>query len=137
MWDRLSEAVGTRLLMIRFEDKFERGVPDVHHVHSSGASGWLELKSLVKLPREVPLLRAADFRPEQALWANRYVRHGGRAGLLLRVVENDVWVYWRARAEVSWCSWIRSTATEQVLEAADAVWRGGFDPDELVEALCV
>lgn len=72
-----------RLDPVRIENAVSIGVPDVNY-----KDGWIELKYAASWPRrDKTPLRLPHFTPQQRVWLRRRWRLGGRAFLLLRVVD--------------------------------------------------
>lgn len=112
----------------RITERLRGGVPDVVYVDGvSGTTGWVELKQLPDWPTgrvRRGLLHCADYRADQALWANHWARGGGIAGVLLRVGAGEVahWVYWRAVADPRWATEVRHLGLGDAIRQADFVW---------------
>lgn len=80
-WKRLKEATPT-IGWQRIENRFNRGVPDVHYIISRfdlgvGVAGWLELK-VVKNKNCI-----VQITQPQINWLKGYWERGGMAGLLV------------------------------------------------------
>jgi hypothetical protein len=54
-------------------------IPDDAWVHSSGKSGWIEIKECESFPSKMP------YRPGQALWLDEHWRNGGNCCTLLHL----------------------------------------------------
>lgn len=80
-WDTVKTQWSKTWHLVRITDKLQGGIPDILWLARDGRSGFVELK-------------ADDWvRPDQALFLWRWVKAGGRAGILKR--DAGEWVYWR------------------------------------------
>lgn len=78
----LEKASNNKIFLQRIEDKFAKGIPDVHYCYG-GESGWIELKWLAKYPKKIT---CKHFTAHQKLWLfNYWNNYHGRSWLLLRI----------------------------------------------------
>jgi hypothetical protein len=145
MWGYLEPKLRPFLLTTRITDKLQGGIADVNYLErvtmfprSIAREGWFEMKYLEAWPKRDDVLSVADLRPDQALFLNARVRANARAraGILLRVgtgdEHHDEWLYWRAKPELEWLTWIRSG---DVLNDVTLWHRYGLEVDKLVDEL--
>lgn len=128
MWTYLRPKLKeTGIMCERITERLKGGVPDVVYCDWRGTTGWVELKQLPEWPSarvKRGLLDCADYRADQALWANHWARGGGIAGVLLRVGtgERSAWAYWRAKPYPEWATDVRHAEMATALNIADFVW---------------
>jgi hypothetical protein len=129
MWTLLAEklkaaGVGAE----RITEKLNAGVPDVVYQFpreydgmpyresdgglsigsGPGPTGWVELKFLSAEKVRDGLVRIPWKNADQPFWLQRWVRWGGRAGVLLYVKDTG-WYYWRPWVTIDWLDWIKGS----------------------------
>lgn len=115
----------------RITERLNDGVPDVVYQFLSGETGWLELKFLATKGRTWPLVKIPWKSPAQPFWLQRWVRWGGRAGVLLYVADVG-WYYWRPSKDIRWVAW-----AQDPVPAEGATWWCGprLDVSGLLRAM--
>jgi hypothetical protein len=102
MWENLNTRFKqNNVFAKRINDKAVGGVPDVVAVYS-GVTAWIELKVAKVRPKSPPLI---NVRTDQALWMHEWRKHGGRAGVLVRVhplTTSDFFWWFPVHLDVRW-----------------------------------
>lgn len=131
MWGLLRDKSKGLVAMERITEKLNAGVPDVVYqfpagyglyeldetVLSPGPSGWVELKYLASAKGES--VRIPWKNADQPFWLQRWVRWGGRAGVLLYVKDTG-WFYWRPWQDIKWLDFIKAPVSLE-----QATWKCG------------
>jgi len=102
------------------------GTPDINHT-----MGWIELKSLARVPPKGGPLRVPHFTPQQRAWLFKRDKMGGLAQVLLKVGKHD-WMLLSATTAFQMLG--RATYLE-LLAAADWASSDGLDGPGLEGAI--
>lgn len=129
MWRYLRTGMGRRWMANRIESSTSAGIPDVEFA-VSGASGWVELKSLKKFPSwtdtnvSIPHLTA-----DQRLWFKTRLKFKRDCWLLVRC-EGDYFLFTGEQVPN-----IGKWTEQQWRDNAHRVWGGGVDFEDLTHCL--
>jgi hypothetical protein len=77
------------LRMYRIENRVSTGMPDVHYI-DNGQTGWIELKYIESFPKKGKI--SIGLRMSQSIWHSRYISHGGKTWILLRVGRTGIFL---------------------------------------------
>lgn len=111
VWKSIRGAIKS-LDPVRVENPIHPGTPDVNYI-----GGWLELKSLPRLPEADAIFKIKHFTPQQRSWALRRHEAGGRVFMLVRA--GNHWILLRGNVAALL---IGHAPTSQVLSNAVRVW---------------
>lgn len=127
MWEYLRPKLAPLLKVERITERLNEGVSDVVYARSKTEMGWVELKVTSKPRGRIPWKS-----PAQPLFLTSWAARGVRAGVLVRVEEDNSFWYWRADGTIEWNRIIQT----DIVWAAPTAILCPFKVEELVEVLC-
>ncbi len=131
LWNTLRDGMAGRWHCQRHEDKYSTGIPDVSFGIGRVSDGWIELKYLDKLPRDLRV-RPFDFAldhltPEQRNWMDLRSKFGtGRVFLMLQAGDAYYLWHWPKLSEM-----LGRVPFNKIDQIAIGVWQRKIPFDDL------